>query len=227
VFELPPPEITPDEARDAADRVLSGRAYTQAARGPSLRDRFFDWIGDQIGDLLSALSTTGGRGFIAWIIIGVLGAAIIFLATRLLRGVGRLPVREAKADPVISIVGDRSSKQWLDHAIDAEAGGNWREGIRSRHRSLVAALIDRDLLTSRPGQTAGEISETVARQLPTVAGPMQAATWLFNDVWYGWTEPGPEHRDEFSGLADRIVAGAIEHGQRGAPKQDVLVSENV
>lgn len=143
----------------------------------------------------------------AWVIIVVLGAAIFFLFTKLLQGVGSLPAREVRPDPQVSIVGDKSSKQWLDHALEAEARGDWREGIRSRHRSLVASLIDQDLLTSRPGQTAGEINRAVALAVPAVTEPLQQATWLFNDVWYGWAEPGEEHRDRFAELSAQVLAG--------------------
>ena len=40
--ELPPPSIDPEQASRAARSVLSERKYVEAARPPSLQERFFD-----------------------------------------------------------------------------------------------------------------------------------------------------------------------------------------
>lgn len=210
--ELPRPQVSPEEARETADRVLSGRAYQQAARGPSLRERFFDWLGDLISDAFESLSTTGGRGLIAWVIIAIFGAAIAFLVFKLLQGIGPMPERQVKPDPTVEIAADRSAKQWLDRAMAAEADGDWRVGIRSRHRALVAEFIDREIVTTRPGQTAGEIQLTVASRFAPLAEPMRDLTWLFNDVWYGRTEAGVVERDRFVELSDAVLAGISETG---------------
>ena len=89
--ELPPSEVSAEKARDVADQVLSGRAYVEAARPPSLQERVFDWIADLIGDLFNALTSTGGRGIIAWLVIIGFGLLIAFLVSRLMRNLDPLP----------------------------------------------------------------------------------------------------------------------------------------
>lgn len=207
--EVPPSDISADEARRTADQVLSGRAYLEAARPPSLRERLFDWIGDRIADAFGALSSFGGRGLAAYIIIGLFTLAIVFLLARLVRNMGPTPLREARRKPSIAIEGDLSPAEWMTEAEAAEAQGNWREGLRCRHRSLVTELMERDAIHTSPGQTAGEIELTVAVTVPAAHAPMSDATDLFKDVWYGGREAGPTERDRFAQLAQNVLS-AVE-----------------
>lgn len=206
MFEIPPSEVGAEEARNIADEVLRGRAYAEANRPPSLQDRIFDWIAELFADLFSVLSSSGGRGITAWIVIALFGGAVIFLVSRLIRTWGPLPARVAVPDPIIDIEAGYTAEQWLQQAEDLESMGDWRGGIRCRHRSLVTTLIDRDIVTARPGQTAGEIQQLVAIERPATAQAMQDATWLFKDTWYGWVTPQAEHRDRFIELASTVVA---------------------
>ena len=186
--ELPPSEVSAEEARDVADQVLSGRAYVEAARPPSLQERAFDWIADLIGDLFNALSSTGGRGIIAWVVIIGFGLLIAFLVTRLMRNLDPLPAPPASARPIVEITESRSAGDWLADAIAAERNHDWRTAIRCRHRSLVAELLNLEIVTARPGLTAGEIAHEVAQARPAAAATMHQATWLFKDTWY-WEAP--------------------------------------
>jgi len=205
VSELPPSSVGAEEARDIADQVLRGRAYRQANQPPSLQERFFDWIGERFSDLFSALSSSGGRGIMAWLVIAVFGGAVLFLVSRLLRTWGPLPARIAEPDPIIDIEAGYTADQWMKQAQELEASGDWRGGIRCRHRSLITTLIDRNIVTVRPGQTAGEIQQILAVERPATAQAMQEATWLFKDTWYGWVMPEMKHRDRFVELADVVL----------------------
>lgn len=202
---LPPPDFSGEEARGIADSVLAGRAYTEAARPPSLQERIFDWIADLFGDLLDALSSTGGRGIVAWVIIAIFVALIGYLCVRLIGGAGTLPLRQASRKPRVAMVEDRTAAQWLAAADEAEQSGDWRTGIRCRHRSLVATLIDRELVTARPGFTAGDIERRVAATHPASQQAMAEATNLFKDTWYGWAEATETSRDRFAALASQIA----------------------
>lgn len=204
-----PPSIDPSEAERAARAVLSDRKYIEAARPPSLRERFFDWVGEQITELLQALSSGGGRGIIAWIIVGVFVAVIGFLLFRLLGTVD--PVRKVRASPEIdvSLFANRSAAEWVRAAEEAEAAGEWSEGLRCRHRALVAELLERDLIDRRPGRTAADISRLGAQRVPAAGGDLDAATRIFEDVWYGWTEADASTRDTFTAHA-AAVRSAIE-----------------
>jgi len=208
VTELPAPEVSVDEATTTADRVLQGRAYLEAAKPPSLRERFFDWLGDLFGELLATLSSAGGRGM-AMVIIGVFALGILFLIYRLLRD-GQMPsVRNAEnPGPVMDIERDRTASEWVQHAEEAEAAGDWRNGIRCRHRAMVATLIDKELVSPRPGQTAGEIAWEASQALPHAAADVHEATGLFKDVWYGWLDADASSRDAFVEMVRRIDLAA-------------------
>lgn len=203
--ELPPPTIEAEEAARAARSVLSERKYIEAARPPSLRERFFDWLFETIGDLLGALSSGGGRGVIAWAIVAVFLGLVVFLLSRLL---GRIdPIRRpaAPADPDVDVYADRTAAEWLRTAVELEATGDWREALRCRHRALVVELLDRGLVTGRPGNTAHEIARQAGDRLPAVAADLEAATVLFEEVWYGWTSPSEVSRDAFVARVDRVL----------------------
>ncbi len=208
--ELPPSEVSAEKARDVADQVLSGRAYVEAARPPSLQERVFDWIADLIGDLFNALTSTGGRGIIAWLVIIGFGLLIAFLVSRLMRNLDPLPTRPASTRPTVEITGNRSAGDWLADAMAAERNHDWRTAIRCRHRSLVAELLDLEIVTARPGLTAGEIAHEVAQARPAAAATMHEATWLFKDTWYGSHHADAAATAAFADLAHQVIAAA-EH----------------
>jgi len=210
VRELPPSEVNAEKARDVADQVLSGRAYVEAARPPSLQERVFDWIADLIGDLFNALTSTGGRGIIAWLVIIGFGLLIAFLVSRLMRNLDPLPTRPASTRPTVEITGNRSAGDWLADAMAAERNHDWRTAIRCRHRSLVAELLDLEIVTARPGLTAGEIAHEVAQARPAAAATMHEATWLFKDTWYGSHHADAAATAAFADLAHQVIAAA-EH----------------
>lgn len=207
---LQPPDFSGEEARDIADSVLAGRAYTEAARPPTLQERIFNWIGDLFSDLLNALSSTGGRGIVAWLIIAIFVAVIGYLVFRLIGGAGTLPVRQPSRKPTIAMIEDRTAAEWLAAADEAEQLGDWRRGIRCRHRSLVAELVDRELVTARPGFTAGDIERRVTASHPEAHEAVSEATNLFKDTWYGWAEATEASRDRFAELASQIMTATSE-----------------
>ena len=208
--ELPPSEVSAEKARDVADQVLSGRAYVEAARPPSLQERVFDWIADLIGDLFNALTSTGGRGIIAWLVIIGFGLLIAFLVSRLMRNLDPLPTRPASTRPTVEITGNRSAGDWLADAMAAERTHDWRTAIRCRHRSLVAELLDLEIVTARPGLTAGEIAHEVAQARPAAAATMHQATWLFKDTWSGRHHADAAATAAFADLARQVI-NAAEH----------------
>ena len=209
LLQIPPTEVGADEARQTADQVLSGRAYVEAARPPSLQERLFDWLGERFADLFNLLSSGGGRGWTAWIIIALFGALIVFLLSRLLRNSVPSPAKVVIEGPEIDVIGDRSADEWLAAARDAEEAGDWRIAVRCRHRALVTTLVRRGVVAARPGQTAGEISLVVAEKMPPAAEAMQEATWLFKDTWYGWIDATADSSARFAELADQVLASDL------------------
>lgn len=226
--ELPPSEVSADEARDLADQVLSGRAYVEAARPPSLQQRFFDWVAEVVGDLLSALSSTGGRGVIAWVVIIGFGLLVAFLVSRLVRNLDPLPPRAATPRPLVEITGNRSASEWMTDALAAEGKHDWRTAIRCRHRSLVAELLDLEIVTARAGLTAGEIASEFAQARPAAQAAMHDATQLFKDTWYGWIESDAAATARFADLAgDVLEAARHEAAQHDAALGETSVAATV
>lgn len=210
VFQLPDSTVSPDEAADTARSVVSGRAYVEAARPPSLQERAFDWLAERVADLIAALSSGGGRGVIAWLIVALFLSAIGFLLFRLLGRYEPLAKAERPPDPEIEIFALKSADEWLARAAEQEVTGQWRLGLRSRHRALVATLVDRGLIDPRPGMTASALSLQASAEHHSIGPPMAAATQLFEAVWYGTRSAGPDERDQFQTLADQ-VATDLEH----------------
>lgn len=204
-MQLPQPDVGLDEASETARSVLSGRAYVEAARPPSLRERFFDWLGDVITELLDALSSGGGRGIVAWIVVGLFLLLIAFLLYRLLARYEPLARLDDPPDPEIDVFADRTAREWMAAAQEHEAAGEWSEGLRCRHRSLSVELIDRGLADGRPGITASALCRQAAVFLPEPEA-LHDATDLFEAVWYGGEAAGPGTRDRFVADATRVRA---------------------
>jgi len=217
VFDLPPSDVSADEARRLADQVLAGRAYVEAGRPPSLRDRVFDWIGQRFTDLFESLSSVGGRGWFAWIIIAAFAALIIFLLTRLLRNVGRTSTATVRPEPIVEVSNNTSAEEWLAQATVAESAGDWRTAVRCRHRALVTTLIRRQIVPAGPSQTAGEIQHIVAHQRPDAATTMQEATWLFKDTWYGWIDADAASSATFAELSAEVLRLTSEPAATAEP----------
>lgn len=203
--DLPESEVDPSTARSIADEVLSRQAYLDAARPPSLWERFQTWMFELISELFALLTSAGGRGLTGWIVVGLFSVAIIWLVVRLAQSAGPVPSRNAKPEASIDLTEGLSPSQWLEAAAQAESEGDWRSGLRCRHRALLTELIDRDVVAARPGQTAGEIAVEIGRAIPTAAAGIDDATSLFKDVWYGGVAAGPNERDRFRALADGVL----------------------
>lgn len=195
--------------RDAADGVLNQPQYLEAARPPSLRERALDWIVNFFTEVFRSLSTVGGRGVFAWVIVGLFVVAILFLLSRLRTGSAMRKVPTLL--PTVDIHRELTAAQWRAEATTHEAAGEWRMGLRCRHRALVAELIDRHTISARPGQTAGEVAQVVSSQVPGAAASMSAATRLFTDVWYGGQPASSTTRDQFEQYSQIVVSSVDAH----------------
>ena len=202
--QLPEPTQSPEEVQRRADDILSRPEFRRPE--PSLFDRFQEWLADLLHRVFEALSG-GGRGSAVGLVLLVAAvAAVAFFATRVARTMVRDPsVRVAEPRQPV-----RSAADWLAEAERAEGAGRWRDGVRYRHRALVAALAERGVLDEIPGRTAGEYRADIAAALPAAARDVAAATDLFDRAWYGAQPTGPEERDRFGALAERVLAGASQ-----------------
>lgn len=199
---LPPPVHDPQEVREAADRILADPRYDVPPQ--SLPERILEWFGDQIGKVLGSFVGSGAGTLFAWaVVVGTVGL-VVFLVVRYGR-VGPIVLpRSGGVDVMVELT--RTPQAWRDEAARLEASGRWREGLRCRHRALVAELVHRGVVAERAGRTAGEHLRDVAQRAPEAAPAMAAATELFEAAWYGGAPTGPAEAERFAGLEAQVLA---------------------
>jgi Domain of unknown function (DUF4129) len=217
--DLPPPEHTPAEARDAADGVLARPEYNWGdQRG--LVERILDWFGDRINDLVESLGIGGVEGgglsvWVAWAVLAVIVLVIAFLVFRSRSGWRRDRARGGgRGGPVVVTPGEEAV-DWAAEAARCEAEGRWREALRARYRVLVGDLAERGLIGDLVGRTAGELAAEVRERSPDASRAFDPATAMFEDAWYGAVPVGPDDLARFAGLAEAAQAAAAR-GRGGA-----------
>jgi hypothetical protein len=89
----------------------------------------------------------------------------------------------------------------------------------------VGDLVDADLLPDIPGRTAGEYRQDVHRDLPQFGEPFDAATDLFEPVWYSGLAATSDGLTLMRDLAARIDPDAVV--SQGASESDAGRSEPV
>lgn len=199
IADLPVPERTADDVREAADRILARAEFREEPR--SLLQRAQDWFFEQLGGIIERLLGGEGGGLLGWIVVILLAAAAIFFVVRFSRGVRRDPGLTAGAP----VAPRRTAEDWRADAEANEANGDWRAGLRCRYRALVADLAIRGLVEEVPGRTAGEYRSQVDANRPTAATDFAGATALFEDAWYGNRPTGPGESATFRALAEAVM----------------------
>lgn len=213
---LPPPVHDPQEARDAADAILADPRYDVPPE--PLPERILGWFAEQIGKVLGSVVGSGAGTVIAWAIVVGAVAFVVYLIVRYGR-VGRIELPAARrASTMVELT--RSPKEWRAEAAALEADGRWREGLRARHRALVAELVGRGVIPDQPGRTAGEYAQDVRRRLAAAAAPMAEATALFEAAWYGDLPTGAREADRFAELDQAVLAARpqdADHDPQAVP----------
>ncbi|HLT16670.1 MAG TPA: DUF4129 domain-containing protein [Acidimicrobiales bacterium] len=208
MLSLPPPVHDPDEVREAADAILADPRYDVPPE--PLPERILGWFAEQIGEVLGSVVGSGAGAVIAWAVVLAAIGFVVYLIVRYGR-VGRieLPARP-RASTMVEL--SRSPAEWRAEADALEAEGRWREGLRARHRGLVAELVGLGVIPDQAGRTAGEYAADVRRHLPAAAEPMAAATALFERAWYGGAATGPDEAQRFRYLEARVLAAPATRG---------------
>jgi uncharacterized membrane protein YeaQ/YmgE (transglycosylase-associated protein family) len=199
---LPPSTHDPEQVRGLADQILSEERYRQPPE--SIPDRVLGWIGEQIGKLLGQLVGGGGGTVVAWLILGAAIGAVVYLLAR--HGRVTLPGVTPAAPSQVMVELTRRPHEWRAEADALEAQGRWREGLRCRHRAVIAELVGRGAIPDQAGRTAGEYVRDVAVTLPDAAPALSAATELFEAAWYGGADTGAAEAARFAELDAQILA---------------------
>ncbi len=198
---LPSPDHEPQVVRDLADRILADPRYDTPSE--PIADRVIGWVGDQIARAFGALVSGGGGTVLAWVVlVGAVGS-VVYLLVR--HGRVRLPTLAGADEPMVMVEMTRTAEEWRTAAAQHEAESRWAEGLRCRHRALVAELVRRGVIPEQPGRTAGEHLRDVAAGLPEAAPAMAAATELFEAAWYGAARTGPDEAARFVALEGQVL----------------------
>ena len=202
---LPPSVHDPKAVRDLADSLLAASRYDRPAK--SIPDRLLDWFADQLGRVLGSLVGGGAGAWLAWIFVLAALGGTVYLVVRF--GRVSLPARPAARPSVTMVELSRTGAEWRAEASALEERGLWRQGLRARHRALVADLVREGVLPDRAGRTAREQLAVVTGSRPLSGPPMAGATELFEAAWYGGAPTGPEESVLFQAF-DAQVLGRSE-----------------
>ena len=205
---LPPPATDAEGIRRAAEEILRRPEFQPPPR--SLYQQALDKIGELLGEAFNAVVGGTSGALLAWAVLALVVGALGYLVVRGVQSGRRR--RAPSAAPVIDVDGDaeigRSFAAWEAEAARLEGEGRWREALRCRYRSLIAALAGVGVVDEIPGRTAGEYRTLVRGARPHVDEPFAGATDLFERAWYGDEPTGPEESSDFRGLAERVRTGA-------------------
>lgn len=174
-----------DQARDAARRELSKRAY-QAAQ-PSWLERLGQWLLDRLSELVSkADNALPGGGLALLLLVLVLGGVVALLLVRLRparRVHGGIPLFEGERE--------RTAEEHRELAASHAARGAFSEAAQERFRAVVRELETRGVLDPRPGRTADEVAWEAGSVVPALRDDLVRGARLFDDLRYG-ERPGDE-----------------------------------
>ena len=95
---------------------------------------------------------------------------------------------------------------FLSLADRLAAEGRYTEAIRERLRGIVRELVDAGVIENRPGLTVTELARAASRARPMVRPPLDAASRLFSDIWYGQRPAGAEEDARMREYATHVHA---------------------
>lgn len=202
---LPPPSSGADEIREGAEEILRRPEFQPPSR--SLYQQALDKIGELLGQAVDAVVGGTSGAVLAWLLLAAVVAALVYLVARGVQS-GRRRAGPASG-PLIDVDGDlgRPFAAWDADAVRLESEGRWREALRCRYRSLIAALASAGVVDEIPGRTAGEYRTLVRGARPQIDESFAGATDLFERAWYGDEPTGPDESSDFRGLAERVRVG--------------------
>ncbi len=189
-----------DAARQRASEILARPEYQPPEK--SWLQQALGWVNETARSFLNSLLAGGAASVISWVVLGGLVVVVGVLVARVTRTVQRVPVHTVES----AVAQRRSPVDWERDAVQFEAAGEWKDGLRCRYRALVATLIDRDMLRDVPGRTAGEFRVELAAHAPeSAAEAFSGASELFERAWYGDVPTGPAESELFRARAAEVL----------------------
>jgi hypothetical protein len=97
-------------------------------------------------------------------------------------------------------------------ADEYAAAGRFAEAVRERLRAIVRDLVEREVITHRPGWTVTELARAAASVRPPAAAPLGAATAIFSEIWYGQRAATASDDTAMRAHSDQVRAAVAEVG---------------
>jgi hypothetical protein len=95
-------------------------------------------------------------------------------------------------------------------ADEYAAAGRFAEAVRERLRAIVRDLVDRGVMTHRPGWTVTELARAAAAARPSTAPPLDGAVAVFSEIWYGQRTATAADDGAMRGYSDRVRGALAE-----------------
>lgn len=194
------PPLTPgsDQARRLLEHELSKPKYGDR-RG--LLERFLDWMWNKVSELGDGIGSLPTQWLVVLLVL--LAALIGFGLTRIRRHQG--PRRGGDEDESV-LVAETSAKQLRQEAAEALADGDLPLAYLQYFRAMARAGVERTVVADRPGSTAREVVDQLARAFPEQRTPLDDAERTFEEVRYGGRTPSRDAVEAIRGLEDTIAA---------------------
>lgn len=197
-------EVDPDDARRAADEILSRPEYRVPE--PGIVERAFGWLAEQLGRVFDALTGGGPGGVIGWAVVVVLLALAAWVLRRVFVLPG-MPGHRSSGPPVRYGTSQRRSAQdWRDEAERRRVAGDHRGALRCRYQALVVDLIASGVLDATPGRTTGEHRDRLRQALADQHPVIDRVTGTFERTWYGGDDVTPDDYAAFVADAQHLAS---------------------
>ena len=214
------PGIGRAAARELARHELSKPVYQQHV---SLVQRILDEIGRLLGGLHGNVDTAVPGGW--WTLVGVMALAVLIAGAAIAR-LGPI-ARRHRQQVVLGGGRPLTAAQHRAEARRRAGAADWSGAIRESLRAIARELEERSIVPPRAGRTADELAAEAAAALPGLAGALQAAASLFDDVCYGERPGTPDGYARLSELDEAVrsarpaapepAAGRGRGGRSGVP----------
>lgn len=170
---------------------------------PSLLERLWSWVTEQVQRFLAAAGGVDGRP--ALLVIGA-GIAVVVLVSLLVAGPVQRSRTSRRGSTAVFDDDTRSASELLASADRHAADGRWGPAVLDRFRALLRSLEDRAVLEPRPGRTADEGAREAGARLTGYAVELAAAARLFDEVCYGEASPGSDDDSRLRRLSEQVAA---------------------
>lgn len=99
---------------------------------------------------------------------------------------------------------DLPADAFVSLADQYAAQGRYAEAVRERLRAIVRELVDAGVVENRPGWTVTELARAAGAARPSVRPPLDAASLVFSDIWYGLRPAYARHDERMRGHAEQV-----------------------